>query len=264
METLKSLFKLGGKISNKLSTAVEIGGFFFLMIVWYLITTKTGWVKPQTIPSPISVITSIGDLLKDDLIGNIIYSIKLNFYGYFKAIVFSIPVGFILALFPLTKSMFNKYIDALRYVPLTGLIGVFIAWYGIGIGMKVNFLAFGIIVYLLPMVVQRTLETEKVYLDTIYTLNATSWQTFKKVYWPSVVSKLSTDIRVITAISWTYIIVAEMTNNEGGIGAMIYTSAKKSRLDEIFAIILIIIFIGFLQDILFKWLDKKIFKFKYV
>jgi NitT/TauT family transport system permease protein len=189
---------------------------------------------------------------------------KLNLFGYVKAILFAIPVGFLVALIPLTRSMFSKYIDALRYVPLTGLIGVFIAWFGISTGMKVNFLAFGIIVYLLPIVVQRVYETEKIHLDTLFTLGANNWQTFVKVYWPSVISKLSADIRVITAISWTYIIVAEMANNEGGLGGLIYTQAKQSRLDKIFAIILIIIVIGFLQDIFFKWLDKVLFKFKHV
>jgi NitT/TauT family transport system permease protein len=262
---MKSLFKLGGKLSDKLSTIIGVAGFLFLVAIWFLITTGTGWVKPQTIPSPESVVLSFFELLKkENLIANILYSIKLNVAGYIKAIAFSVPIGFLVALIPFMRSMFSKYIDALRYVPLTGLVGVFIAWFGISSGMKINFLAFGIIVYLLPIVVQRVYETEKIHLDTIHTLGAKSWQVFVKVYWPSVISKLSSDIRVITAISWTYIIVAEMVNNEGGVGAMIYTSAKQSRLDKIFAIIVIIIIIGFLQDILFKWLDKKLFKFKHI
>lgn len=262
---MKSLFKLGGKISNNLSIAVGVVGFFFLLFVWYLITSATGWVKQQTIPSPDSVMWSFVELFqKDNLIANLIYSIKLNIGGYIKAIIISIPIGFLVALIPFMRAMFSKYIDALRYVPLTGLVGVFIAWFGISTGMKVNFLAFGIIVYLLPVVVQRVYETEKIHLDTIYTLGATSWQTFTKVYWPSVTSKLFSDIRVLTAISWTYIIVAEMVNNEGGVGAMIYTSAKQSRIDKIFAIIVIIVIVGFIQDILFKWLEKQLFKFKHV
>ena len=289
MNTFKSLFKLGGAISNKLSLTVGIAGFLFLMILWYVITTGTGWVRPQTIPSPGSVIYSFIELFSnivktfvtdykveglwksfkhifthDNLISNIIYSMKLNIAGYAKAILFSIPVGFLVALIPLVRSMFSKYIDALRYVPLTGLIGVFIAWFGLESGMKINFLAFGIIVYLLPIVVIRVYGTEKVYIDTLFTLGANSWQTFKKVYWPSVISRLFDDIRVITAISWTYIIVAEMQNNEGGIGAMVYASAKQSSLDRVFAVLLIIVIIGFLQDILFKWADKKLFKFKHV
>ena len=55
-----------------------------------------------------------------------------------------------------------------------------------------------------------------------------------------------------------------MVNNEGGVGAMIYTSAKQSRIDKIFAIIVIIVIVGFIQDILFKWLEKQLFKFKHV
>lgn len=265
MNTIKSLFKLGGEISDKLSLIVGVVGFFFLLLVWYTITTATGWVQPQTIPSPSSVLFSFVELFaKDNLIGNIIYSIKLNVGGYIKAIAVAVPFGFLVALFPFTKAMFSKYIDALRYVPLTGLTGVFIAWFGIGQTMKIDFLAFGIIVYLLPIVVQRVYETEKIHLDTIYTLGANSWQKFTKVYWPSTISKLFSDIRIITAISYTYIIVAEMVNNEGGLGALIYSSAKQSRLDKIFAIIVIIIFIGLLQDLLLKFLEKKIFKFKNV
>ncbi len=265
MGKIQSLFKVGGKISKRLSLLIGWLGFVFLVGVWFVITTATGWVKPQTIPSPESVILSFVELFqKDKLVLNIIYSIKLNVGGYIKAILFSIPIGFLVALIPFVRSMFSKYIDALRYIPLTGLTGVFIAWFGISSGMKINFLAFGIIVYLLPIVVQRVYETQKIHLDTVYTLGASSWQTFIKVYWPSVISKLSVDIRVITAISWTYIIVAEMVNNEGGVGAMIYFAARQSRLDKIFAIIIVIVAIGFVQDVFFKWLDKKIFKFKHV
>jgi NitT/TauT family transport system permease protein len=164
--------------------------------------------------------------------------------------------------------MFSKYIDALRYVPLTGLTGVFICWFGIASGMKIHFLAFGIIVYLLPLIVTKIYEilygADKVYLDTAWTLGANSWQLLTKVYFPYVISKVWDSIRVITATSWTYIIVAEMVNNEGGLGSMIYYAAKQSRIDKIFAIIILIVLIGFVQDLIFKWLDKKMFKYKYV
>jgi NitT/TauT family transport system permease protein len=103
-----------------------------------------------------------------------------------------------------------------------------------------------------------------VHLDTLWTLNASTWQTFRFVYFPSAMAKLFDDIRVIVAMSWTYIIIAEMLNNNGGIGAMIWTATRQSRIDKVFAILFIIIFIGFIQDKIFKSLDKKIFKFKYI
>jgi NitT/TauT family transport system permease protein len=77
-------------------------------------------------------------------------------------------------------------------------------------------------------------------------------------------SRVSDDIRVLTAISWTYIIVAEMINKNGGIGAMIFTAARQSRLDKVFAILILIIIIGFIQDKIFHWLDRKLFPHKHI
>ena len=150
----------------------------------------------------------------------------------------------------------------MRYIPLTATTGLFIAWYGIYTNMKVQFLAFGIIVYLLPVVIQRVDEVEDVYVDTVYTLGATKWQTVKSVFIPAVLSKISDDIRVLVAISWTYIIVAELVNKQGGIGDMIYTSARQSRIDKVFALLLLIIVIGFVQDKIFVFLDKILFPHK--
>lgn len=262
---MKHLFKIGGDINAKTSITISIIGFTFICFVWLLITDISGLVKPATIPSPISVLSSLHELfMKDALIYNSIYSIKLNMQGYIEAVLIAIPLGFIVALIPLFRSMFSRYIDAMRYIPITGLIGIFIAWFGIGLSMKAHFLAFGVMVYLLPVVIQRVYETDKIHLDTAWTLGANSWQLFTKIYLPSVISKVFVDIRVITAISWTYIIVAEMVNNEGGVGAMIYSAAKQSRIDKIFAILLFIIFIGFIQDKLFQIAEKQFFKFKFV
>lgn len=151
----------------------------------------------------------------------------------------------------------------MRYLPLTALTGLFIIWFGIEDQMKIAFLAFGIIVYLLPVVVQRIDEVEDVYLKTVFTLGATNWQTIRSVYLPAVMSKLMDDIRVLTAISWTYIIIAELLNRQGGIGSLIYIKARQGQVDRVFAVLLVIILIGFVQDRLFVYMDRRLFPHKY-
>jgi NitT/TauT family transport system permease protein len=106
-------------------------------------------------------------------------------------------------------------------------------------------------------------EIEKTHLQTIATLGANPWNKIKHLYFPYVTSKISDDIRVLVAISWTYIIIAELINKEGGVGAMIFTATKESRTDMVFAILIVIILFGYLQDILFRLLDKSLFPFKY-
>jgi hypothetical protein len=141
---------------------------------------------------------------------------------------------------------------------------LFIVWFGIGVEMKVHFLAFGILIYLLPVMIQRIDEVDDVYVKTVFTIGANAWQTFRTVYVPSVISRVSDDIRVLTAISWTYIIVAESINSEGGIGALIWrVGQRQGRVDKVFAMLIIIMVIGVLQDRLLVMLDKRFFPYKY-
>ncbi|WCC46982.1 ABC transporter permease [Tenacibaculum finnmarkense] len=230
--------------------------------------TQYGLVKNKVypiLPSPIKVIKAFPELNKDDdVIGNTFLSIKLNLLGYLLAIIIAIPVGFLLGLIPLFRGLFSKIIDSYRFIPLTAVTGIFIMWLGLGSQMKVSFLAFGIIVYLIPVVVQRIDEVRKVYLNTVFTLGATPWQTIKSVYMPYVFSKLIDDIRVLTAISWTYITIVEMLNKGGGIGELIWTAKRQSRIDKAFAILIIIVIIGVIQDRLFVIIDKLLFPYKHI
>lgn len=218
-----------------------------------------------TVPLPTQVVQAFPDLTnEDDLFYNTWRSVWLNIQGYFWAIVICIPIGFLIGLIPIFRGLFSKPVDALRYLPLTALIGIFIIWFGIYDEMKIAFLAFGIIVYLLPVVAQRIGEVKDVYLKTVFTLGASDWQTVKNVYLPSVMARVIDDIRVLTAISWTYIIVAEYINKDGGgLGALIYIKRRLGQVPDMFAILLVIILIGFLQDRIFVYLDKRLFPHKY-
>lgn len=218
-----------------------------------------------TLPTPGDVFGSYGSMIKDNsLIQNTFRSIGLNLGGYIKALLWTIPLGFIIGLFPIFKGMFNRTIDAIRFVPLAACTVLFIVWFGTSIPMKVNFLAFGIFIFLLPIVIQRINEVSDVYLKTVYTIGANKWQTIRSVYIPSVMSKLIDDIRILTAISWTYIVVAETINSEeGGLGALTYIVRRQSQTEKLFAILILFIFIGVIQDRIFVRLDKELFPHKY-
>lgn len=261
---MENVFKLGAKADKKTSSILFVCGLFFFLFIWFLITSVLNLITPMILPSPQSVFFSFFEL-KDNfqLFANCKYSILLNLKGYLEAVCISIPLGFLIGWNDYTKALLSNYVNSARFLPLTALTGLFIAYFGLGLSMKIHFLSFGIIIYLVPVIVQRIDEIEKVHLQTIYTLNANSWQKLRHVYFPSVLSRISDDIRVLVAISWTYIIVAELINKEGGIGAMIFNSGKQGRMDWVYCLLICIIIIGILQDFLFKLADKFIFPYKY-
>lgn len=299
---IKNWFKIRGKLSQKDSVILAFLGLLLLLVFWwvgaeFLAQEKAVYDGPDMdlvgltdiqrdslgvvdsiaragatefkkvypiLPTPVSTFSSFkGLFLKDDLLTNLSLSVSRNFKGYLLSIFISFPIAFLIGLLPLFRGLFSKPVDAMRYLPLTALTGLFMTWFGINDFMKITFLAVGIIVYLLPVIVQRIDEVKEIYLKTVFTLGATSWQTIKSVYFPYVFSKVSDDLRVLTAISWTYIIIAELLNSEGGIGSMIYLKGKLGKIDQVFALLIVIIMVGFLQDRLFLYLDRVLFPHKY-
>ena len=262
---LSWMFELRGPVPKKFKNILILSGIGVIILVWFLLSMGTNPIIPAfALPHPSRVLSAFGDLYREnELLRNTTLSISLNLGGYIKAILWGIPIGFLIGLFPVKRGAFQYIIDSVRFLPLTAVTSLFLLWYGIGSEMKINFLAFGIFIYLLPTVVNRIDEVGDVYLRTVYTLGATKWQTIRTVFFPAVMSKLFDDIRVLTAISWTYIIVAETTASDGGLGPLTFAAQRQARVDKIFAILILIILIGVVQDRVFAYLDKKFFPHKY-
>ncbi len=269
MEKVKRLFRFGGEVDRKTEMTLNVLGWLLLLFVWWLVP-KMGWIKPTILPSPVDVLLCFKTLFVErHLLYNTGYSIFINLGGYLQAMALAIPLGFIVGLIPFFRHLVSKQIEAVRFTPLPATTGIFMALFGLGLGVKVQFLAFGIFVYLLPAIAQRVKDIQtddhlKALQQTMWTLNASPWMMMRHFYIPSVLSRFSMDVINLVAVSWTYIVIAEMVNAQGGLGSMIYMATSRgSHVDQLYAVLLLIIFIGFIQDKLLKLLDRKLFKFKY-
>jgi NitT/TauT family transport system permease protein len=257
------LFEIRSDPNPKINNILQISGIASILVLWQTLCL-TGWIGPRILPSPLAIIKTLPVLhFEDALVRNLGYSCILNGIGYLEAIAVCLPLGFIIGMFPIFHGMFNKPVNSIRAIPLTAVTGLFMEWFGIGDLMKVQFLSAGIIVYLLPIAVQRTREAPVLYQQTAFTLGASKWQMFRKVFYPHVRSQIVLDIQVLCAISWTYIIIAEMLNNTGGIGVMLYSSARQGKIDKTFALLFIIVLVIFIQDKIFLLIDRTLNPHKY-
>lgn len=249
-------------MNNHLSY-LQLSGWLILFVIWYLVT-NFNLINNHVMPTPQKTWHSLIEMNQDDdLMANILFSLRINVTGYLKCIIAALIAGFAIGLSPRVRKMFSQQVNALRFVPITALMGIFIAISGLTIVTKINFLAFGIWVYLVPVVVQRIDEVDTTHLQMMKTLGATFWQTVRFVTWRSVISRLSDDIRILVGISWTYIIVAELAGIQGGLGSLIFLGERQSNVGKVYAVIFIIIAIGIVQDAIFRLIDRLLFKFKY-
>ncbi|GHT40594.1 ABC transporter permease [Bacteroidia bacterium] len=268
---MNRLFQFGGVIeSKKTNLLLTVCGGILLLIVWGILTFEGHFIPPKILPSPLAVVKAFPELWQNGLVHNMSYTIGLNLLGILYALIIAIPLGFILGIYPLPRTLFQKYIDAIRYLPIPCISGIFILIFGLGFDMKASFLAFGVLIYILPTICQKVFDLQNpandkdfVYLQTIKTLGASNWQKFIYVYWPYVIGRVFTELIALTAITYTYTVICEGLNKTAGVGAMISTMSRQSRTAEVYALLFVIILIGITQDFLLKQADKALFPYKY-
>jgi NitT/TauT family transport system permease protein len=267
--SIKDLFRIDGAVSTKVGILISVLGWILLLGIWGTVATL-GLVNPYILPSPMKVLASYGVLFSEkNLMYHVGYSIFVNVSGYLQAVIVTVPLGFLIGLIPFFRNLIIKQIEAVRFTPLPATTGIFMALFGIGLNLKVQFLAFGIFVYLLPSIVQRIDEIKtdghlQALQMTMKTLNASTWQSLRHFYIPSVLSRFFPDVINLVAVSWTYIVIAELLNAQGGLGYLIYLATNRSsHIEQVYAVVILIILIGVIQDRLLKKLDRTIFKFKY-
>ena len=276
MAVIKELFKLGGddsSLSKSAKIIITVSGMFLIAVIWQTVCSL-GLIPEKILPSPISVLKSYVPLISEyEMFANAWYSIKLNLMSYIYAILISLPFGFFISLFPINNLVIGKYINSVRYLPIPAMSGIFIAIFGLTFGMKVSFLTFSLLIYILPAVANKVNDLQNpandkdfVYLQTIKTLGASPWQSFRYVYFPYVTRTVSQEIITLTGISWSYIVIVEMLYKDGsvsGIGALIQNMTRMSHMPEVYALLLLVIVIGICQDMCLKFIDKILFPSKY-
>ncbi|MBP5458442.1 MAG: hypothetical protein J6Y37_18275 [Paludibacteraceae bacterium] len=271
---LKRLLRFGGEndfgfLGNLI---VSVVGFMLIISAWH-VEAVYGLIPTNILPDPFNVVRSYVPLLNDyNMIPNAWFSIKMNLLCYVYAIALSLPIGFVITVYPIFNILIAKYTTVIRFLPLPAITGIFVAIFGLTFNMKVWFLTIALMVYIIPTVVNKINDLQNprndkdnVYLQTITTLGATNWQKFRYVYFPYVTAGVADTCKDLLAVSWTYVTICELIYKDGdviGIGALINAMVRQAKMPEVYALLLVVLLIGFMQDIIFGKLIKKLFPYR--
>jgi len=271
---IKDLFKFGGSSNfGKATPIISAVGILIIICLWWL-EARFEIIPTKILPGPLDVVGSLGGLINENhLFANIWFSVKMNLSAYVWAILISLPLGIVLTVYPFLNLAVGKYISAIRFLPLPACVAIFIAISGLTYTTKLSFLVVALIIYIVPEVANRVANLQNpnndkdfVYLQTMKTMGATSFQTFRYVYWPYITSGVSGSIRSLLALSWSYVTISELIYKDGtinGIGALINTSIRQSNMSAAWVCLFIVIIIGVLQDIIFKFGEEILFPYMY-
>ena len=93
-------------------------------------------------------------------------------------------------------------------------------------------------------------------------LGASKFQVIRTVLLPAALPEIFDSFRVMNAIAWTYVILAEAINPEHGLGYMVQLAYSHQKASWSFAGLLVIGGIGLLTDFLIRVLSSMLFRWR--
>ena len=233
-----------------------------VLAVWCALSYG-GLVKEGFLPSPTEVLRGTLELyFKYDLAGAVWISTRRILLAFLIATAAALPLGILMGAFEPVNRFFEPIVAPLRYMPISAFIPLLILWFGIYEKQKIAFLFLGVFVYLLPVVVSAIRLVPEELVQTALTLGASRWQVIRTVLVPAALPEIFDSFRVMNAILWTYVILAELVNPGGGLGYMIELARTHHKPSWSFAGLLVIGSIGLLTDYIIRLISGALFRWR--
>ncbi len=234
-----------------------------LVLGAWCVETYGRMVQPDFLPTPTEVLRGTLQLFIQYDLGTAIYiSTRRIVLAFLLASALALPLGVLMGAFDPINRFFEPIMAPLRYMPISAFIPLLILWFGIYEKQKIAFLFLGVFVYLLPVVVSSIRLVPEELVQTALTLGATRLQVIRTVLVPAALPEIFDSFRVMNAIAWTYVILAEAINPEHGLGYMVQLAYSHQKASWSFAGLLVIGGIGLLTDFLIRALSGMLFRWR--
>lgn len=260
----ESLWTLRKALPRRYRLPFALGMPSLVVIVWCALTLGAHPVVSELfLPSPIAVLQATLQMIFEHTLFEAVEASTLRILiSFVAAALVALPLGIAMGAFEPINRLMEPVMAPLRYMPISAFIPLLILWLGIGESQKIAFLFLGVFVYLLPVVVTAIRGVPEELVQTALTLGASRLQVIRTVLIPAALPDIFDSFRVMNAISWTYVILAEFVNARQGIGYMIQLAGSHLKTAQVFSGILIIGLIGLVTDAIIRGLNRALFSWR--
>lgn len=236
-------------------------GWLGFLLLWQ-VTSQMDLAPDRLYPGPAAVFSSLKELfLEQGFFSDVVSSVTRIVISFSIAVGIALPIGLLMGSFVRVDAVLNPLLGAWRYLPAPAFIPLLLMWLGTGDTQKITLLLMGVVFFLVIMLADVTRQTPKVLIETAKTLGGGRriilWSVMFRHSLPGYVDTC----RQMLAVSWTYLVIAEIVAATDGIGAMMMRAKRFVHVDDIMAGIVTIGVLGLLFDVLFRLVYRKCFPY---
>jgi NitT/TauT family transport system permease protein len=248
-----------GPASPLRDKALPFIGPLVLFIVWDL-AVRLGYIKPILLPAPLDTLGAlINGLAGGPLLADFAVTVWRTLQAFAIAAVVGVPLGVVLGSNEKAYRSVEFLIDFFRSTPSSALIPLFMMIFGVSDINKVAIAAFGALLIVVFNSAYGVINARKQRVMAARVMGATRWQIFKDVLvWESL-QPTFVGLRSAVSMGLVIVIVAEMfIGSDSGLGHRIINTQQVMNVREMYAAILAAGVLGYVLNIVFLLLERRV------
>lgn len=230
-----------------------------LFVVWDLVV-RLQLVSPVLLPTPsATVVALVKGLTGGPLLWDFLSSLNRTLQAFIIAGVIGVPLGVLLGSNEKAYRSVEFLVDFFRSTPSSALIPLFLMIFGVSDINKVAIAAFGAFLIVIFNSAYGVINARKQRVMAAKVMGASRWQVFKDVLiWESL-QPTFVGLRSGVSMALVIVIVAEMfIGSDSGLGNRIINAQQVLNVREMYASILAAGALGYVLNILFLMLEKRV------
>ncbi len=223
-----------------------------IAILWETVV-QLGLISRDLLPSLSDVAAAGWKLAKEgDFWTNGAASLYRGGAGLLLAIVVGAWIGIFMAWWRGVEAFMGPLVEALYPMPKSALIPVTALWLGFGDGSKILLIFLGCMLPVTLAAYNGARSCEQALVWSARSLGASRMRVLLDVVIPTALPELLNGIRSALALSFVLLVSSELIVARRGLGYLIGFLGEGGLYDAMFAVVLVVAFLGFFADRLYQ------------
>ncbi len=210
---------------------------------------RSGLVSAELLPSLTDVVKAGWELLKEgDLTKNAAASLYRGGVGLALAIVIGAALGLAMAWWRPLETVASPLVELLYPMPKSALIPITVLWLGFGDGSKILLIFLGCMLPVTLGAYNGARSSDQALIWSARALGAGRLRVLWDVGLPSALPEILNGVRTALALSFVLLVSSELIVARSGLGNLIGFLGEGGTYDGMFAVVLVVAFLGFFAD----------------
>lgn len=229
-----------------------------LVLAWQLVANAQ-LISPIFLPGPDRAWAALVNGFSDRGLGSkLLGTLRHMTFGWLAACVAAIVLGSLIGSSRRARIYIAPSLEFLRPLPVSAIIPVAIALYGLSESMAIFVIAFGTLWPMLLATIQGYAGVEPRLLEVARALNLSRLETVTKISLPSAMPDILAGMRVSLTVALILSVVCEIVAGLDGLGQWVLISARMFRSPDLFAGVILLGAVGYLAAAIIAEVERRL------